>query len=112
MSLRDRFSMLSAFIYATYAAFSIYCFVLFRRMDMVHSRLGLAFTGVVEVLVSTITSVSVCALAGFRVTMVPLELFPITLAFIGVENMARIVRDTVQPCLIDTLTGSDRLTRS
>lgn len=40
-------------------------------MDAVHSRLGLAFTGLVELLVSTITSVSVCALVGFRVTMVP-----------------------------------------
>ena len=59
---------------------------------MVHSRIGLAFTGLVEIAVSTITSVSVCALVGFRVTMVPRELFPIILVFIGVENMSSIVR--------------------
>ena len=62
-------------------------------MDMVHSRIGLAFTGLVEIVVSTITSVSVCALVGFRVTMVPWELLPIILVFIGVENMASIVRE-------------------
>lgn len=42
-----------------------------RRMDKVHSRIGLAFTGIVEIVVSTLTSVSVCALAGFKLTMVP-----------------------------------------
>lgn len=42
-----------------------------RRMDSVHSRFGLTFTGIIEILASTITSVSVCAIAGFRVTMVP-----------------------------------------
>jgi hypothetical protein len=42
-----------------------------RRMDTVHSRFGLTFTGIIEILASTITSVSICAIAGFRVTMVP-----------------------------------------
>jgi hypothetical protein len=42
-----------------------------RRMDTVHSRIGLCFTGLVEILVSTITSLSVCAIGGFRITMVP-----------------------------------------
>ncbi|KAI0737874.1 sterol regulatory element binding protein cleavage-activating protein [Daedaleopsis nitida] len=96
VSIRNRFSILSALTYLTYTAFSIYCFVLFRRMDMVHSRVGLAFTGIVEIVVSTITSTSVCALAGFRVTMVPLELLPITLVFIGVENMGSIVDAVVK----------------
>ena len=85
--------MLSAFTYVTYTVFGVYSFWLFRRMNMVHSRIGLAFTGLVEIVVSTITSVSVCALAGFRVTMVPLELLPITVLFIGVENMYSIVRE-------------------
>ncbi|CDO68892.1 hypothetical protein BN946_scf185000.g35 [Trametes cinnabarina] len=90
-SLRSRLSILSLFSFVAYTAFAVYCFRLFRRMDMVHSRIGLAFTGIVEILVSTITSVSVCALVGFRVTMVPWELFPIIVLFIGVENMGSIV---------------------
>ena len=40
-------------------------------MNTVHSRFGIAFTGIVEIIVSTVTSVSVCAIWGFRVTMVP-----------------------------------------
>ncbi|KAI0355014.1 sterol regulatory element binding protein cleavage-activating protein [Trametes cingulata] len=96
LSMRSRFSVLSLFSYVAYTAFTIHCFRLFRRMDMVHSRIGLAFTGIVEILVSTITSVSVCALVGFRVTMVPLELFPIIVVFIGVENMGSIVDAVVR----------------
>ncbi|KAL7283009.1 hypothetical protein ACG7TL_002433 [Trametes sanguinea] len=95
-SLRSRLSILSLFSFIAYTAFAVYCFRLFRRMDMVHSRIGLAFTGIVEILVSTITSVSVCALVGFRVTMVPWELFPLIVLFIGVENMGSIVDAVVK----------------
>jgi len=42
-----------------------------RQMTSVHSRTGLAFTALVEIFVSTITSLSVCALVGFKVTLVP-----------------------------------------
>ncbi|KAF8744588.1 Patched family, partial [Rhizoctonia solani] len=58
-----------------------------RRMDSVHSRFGLTFTGMVEILASTITSVSVCAIAGFRVTMVPWSILPIVIVIVGAENM-------------------------
>lgn len=40
-------------------------------MVAVHSRIGLTFTALVEIAVSTVTSLSVCALVGFKVTMVP-----------------------------------------
>lgn len=52
-------------------AFLVYFYYTMKRMDTVHSRIGLAFTGIVEILVSTVTSLSVCALAGFRITMIP-----------------------------------------
>ena len=42
-----------------------------RKIDSVHSRYGLALTGLVEIIASTVCSVSVCAIWGFRVTMVP-----------------------------------------
>ncbi len=42
-----------------------------RQMNTVHSRIGVMFTGLVEITVSTITSLSVCALVGFKITMVP-----------------------------------------
>lgn len=49
-----------------------------RNMNTVHSRLGIAFTGLVEITVSTITSISVCAIWGFRITLVPWYVLSIT----------------------------------
>ena len=78
-------------------------------MDAVHSRLGVTFTALVEIAVSTITSLSVCALVGFKITMVPWyayvrsyrlryqsfflfrELLPIVIVFVGAENMFNLV---------------------
>jgi hypothetical protein len=42
-----------------------------KRMNGVHTRIGLTFTALVEIAASTITSLSVCALLQFKVTMVP-----------------------------------------
>lgn len=42
-----------------------------KRMDGVHNRIGLTFTALFEIAASTITSLSVCALMRFKVTMVP-----------------------------------------
>jgi hypothetical protein len=42
-----------------------------RTINNLHSKLGVALTGVIEILVSTVTSLSVCALAGFKITMIP-----------------------------------------
>ncbi|KAJ6488465.1 sterol regulatory element binding protein cleavage-activating protein [Mycena vitilis] len=69
----------------------VYVWWSMRRMDAVHSRIGVTFTALVEIAVSTITSVSVCALVGFKVTMVPWELLPIVIVFVGAENMFNLV---------------------
>ncbi|KAL6307997.1 sterol regulatory element binding protein cleavage-activating protein [Sparassis latifolia] len=90
-STRSRLSVLSVFCLTAYFLFFVYCAITMRRMDTVHSRTGLAATGIVEILVSTLTSISVCALVGFRATMVPWELLPLIVIFIGVENMFHIV---------------------
>jgi len=71
LSKNKGFSLISAFMYFAYITFFAYVAVSVRRMDSVHSRIGLTFTALVEIAVSTITSLSVCALGGFRVTMVP-----------------------------------------
>jgi hypothetical protein len=71
MSRNNRFSAISAFLYLAYSMFFVYVTWSMRRMNAVHSRIGLTFTALMEIAVSTITSLSVCALAGFKVTMVP-----------------------------------------
>jgi len=66
-----RSSALYTFTWLTYFALLIYAYRMSRKVNKLHSRLGVAFTGVIEILVSTITSLSVCALAGFKITMIP-----------------------------------------
>ncbi|KAJ7915546.1 sterol regulatory element binding protein cleavage-activating protein [Mycena leptocephala] len=82
---------ISALLYLAYSGFIVYVSWSMRRMDAVHSRIGITFTALVEIAVSTITSVSVCALVGFKVTMVPWELLPIVIVFVGAENMFNLV---------------------
>jgi hypothetical protein len=64
-------SVLTVFIYFAYLALAIIFGQSMRKGLPVHSGIGLFFTGAIEILVSTITSLSVCALVGFRVTMIP-----------------------------------------
>ncbi|KAF7305166.1 Sterol regulatory element binding protein cleavage-activating protein [Mycena kentingensis (nom. inval.)] len=82
---------LSAMLCLAYTGFVVYVTWSVRRMDSLHSRIGVAFTALVEIAVSTITSISVCALVGFKVTMVPWELLPIVIVFVGAENMFNLV---------------------
>ncbi|PFH52473.1 hypothetical protein AMATHDRAFT_2196 [Amanita thiersii Skay4041] len=84
-------SGLTAFVNLAYVGFFLYVAWSVRRMDAVHSRLGVTFTALVEIAVSTITSLSVCALVGFKITMVPWELLPIVIIFVGAENMFNLV---------------------
>ena len=42
-----------------------------KRMNGVHTRIGLTFTALFEIVASTITSLSVCSLMRLKVTMVP-----------------------------------------
>ncbi|CAE6348049.1 unnamed protein product [Rhizoctonia solani] len=78
---------ISVGLYVVYIIIFIQLSGSMRRMDSVHSRFGLTFTGMIEILASTITSVSVCAIAGFRVTMVPWSILPIVIVIVGAENM-------------------------
>src|SRR6266702_2102383 len=64
-------SVISAFLYLAYIGFFAYVAWAVRRMDAIHSRLGITFTALVEIAVSTVTSLSVCALVGFKITLVP-----------------------------------------
>ncbi|KAJ6606392.1 sterol regulatory element binding protein cleavage-activating protein [Mycena vulgaris] len=82
---------ISALLYLAYTGFFVYVSWSMRRMNAVHSRIGVTFTALVEIAVSTVTSVSVCALVGFKVTMVPWELLPIVIVFVGAENMFNLV---------------------
>ncbi|KAG8856111.1 hypothetical protein FRB91_001227 [Serendipita sp. 411] len=105
----SRISAISILLYLLYVIVFINFSGSMRRMNTVHSRFGIAFTGMVEIIVSTITSVSVCAIWGFRVTMVPWGILPIIIVFIGAENMFRLVDEVVSTPI--TLPVKERIAR-
>ena len=57
------------------------------KIQNVHSRFGLAFTGVIELVISMTLAISICALCGVRLTLVPWEILPFVVVVIGSENM-------------------------
>ncbi|KIK99724.1 hypothetical protein PAXRUDRAFT_131457 [Paxillus rubicundulus Ve08.2h10] len=87
----EGFSSISSFVYLAYGFFFVYVSWSMKRMNGVHTRIGLTFTAMFEIAASTITSLSVCALMRFKVTMVPWSLLPIVLIFVGAENMFNLV---------------------
>ncbi|KIJ17146.1 hypothetical protein PAXINDRAFT_167925, partial [Paxillus involutus ATCC 200175] len=87
----EGFSSISSFVYLAYGFFFAYVSWSMKRMNGVHTRIGLTFTAMFEIAASTITSLSVCALMHFKVTMVPWSLLPIVLIFVGAENMFNLV---------------------
>ncbi|KAG9026721.1 hypothetical protein FRB95_008527 [Tulasnella sp. JGI-2019a] len=89
----SQFPFMTVTIYMCYIIIFTYFSGALRRIDTVHSRFGLAFTGLVEIIASTITSVSVCALGGFRVTMVPWAILPVMIVFIGAEDMFILIQE-------------------
>ncbi|KAH8991122.1 sterol-sensing domain of SREBP cleavage-activation-domain-containing protein [Lactarius hatsudake] len=100
-------SVLTVFIYLAYFALAITFGQSVRKGLPVHSGIGLIFTGAIEILVSTITSLSVCALVGFRVTMIPWGIFPLIIVFIGAENMFSLVEAVVKTSI--TLPVKERI---
>ncbi|KAL5529130.1 hypothetical protein ACEPAG_5104 [Sanghuangporus baumii] len=92
----QKVSLITVTLYVSYLIFFAYFSGSMRRLDTVHSRVGLCFTGLVEILVSTITSLSVCAIFGLRMTLVPWGIFPIVIVFVGAENMFRLIDDVTK----------------
>ncbi|KAF8432427.1 sterol-sensing domain of SREBP cleavage-activation-domain-containing protein [Boletus edulis BED1] len=91
LSKKQGFSTISSFVYLAYVVFFAYVRRSMKRMSGVHTRIGLTFTALFEIVASTITSLSVCSLMRFKVTMVPWSLLPIVIIFVGAENMFNLV---------------------
>ncbi|KZO95729.1 hypothetical protein CALVIDRAFT_150205 [Calocera viscosa TUFC12733] len=74
-------------IYIVYFIAMVYLAAPLWRMRSVHSRIGLVFTAFAELLASTVMSISVCVMYGWRVTMVPWTVLPAVIVIVGTENM-------------------------
>ena len=78
-----------------YALFVIHVSVSVSRLNQVHSRFGLAITGIAQLCVSTIMSISLLELCGFKLRLVPWTVIPFVIVVVGVENMLTIARAVV-----------------
>ncbi|KAE8234791.1 hypothetical protein CF326_g172 [Tilletia indica] len=74
-------------LFAGYFSLAAYLAHGLLKMRNVHSRFGMMFTCITELCISLITSVSICALLGVRLTLLPWEILPFVIAVIGSENM-------------------------
>jgi hypothetical protein len=80
--LTQRFLLASAYV----AVFVWLCRGLIKIQN-VHSRFGLAFTALLELVISMTLAISICALCGVRLTLVPWEVLPFVVVVIGSESM-------------------------
>ncbi|KAF8328925.1 sterol-sensing domain of SREBP cleavage-activation-domain-containing protein [Cantharellus anzutake] len=92
---KSRISLMAVVLYITYAVVFVHFSGSLKRMDTVHSRYGLALTGIVEIIASTLCSVSVCALWGYHITMVPWGILPVVIVLVGAENMFTLIDKVV-----------------
>lgn len=99
---RSTSKAIPSYIFPLYAAVILYFLFLLSRASAMHSRFGIAFTGVIQVLCSAVMSFSVMAFLGFGwgdagnrnangETVVPYYLMPLVILIVGVENMATLV---------------------
>ncbi|SJX62787.1 related to Sterol regulatory element binding protein cleavage-activating protein [Sporisorium reilianum f. sp. reilianum] len=95
------------FLLTAYAFVIVYISRGLIKLRKVHSRFGLAFTGTTQLLISMIMSVSICALLGIRLTLVPWELLPFVIVVVGSENMYSLTKAIVDTPL--SLTVSSRI---
>ncbi|SNX84285.1 related to Sterol regulatory element binding protein cleavage-activating protein [Melanopsichium pennsylvanicum] len=95
------------FLLTAYAFVIIYISRGLIKLRKVHSRFGLAFTGTTQLLISMVMSVSICALLGIRLALVPWELLPFVIVVVGSENMFSLTKAIVDTPL--SLTVSSRI---
>lgn len=78
-----------------YVLFIIYLSISVSRLHQVHSRFGLAITGIAQLCVSTIMSISLLELCDWRLRLIPWTVVPFVIVVVGVENMLTIARAVV-----------------
>ncbi|KAL4399036.1 SREBP-SCAP complex protein [Malassezia pachydermatis] len=79
-------------VVAGYVLLLVFIFRELVQMRRLHSRLGMAITGSVQLIIDLIMSLSLCALLGIRLTAVPWSILPFTVVVVGSETMLFMIR--------------------
>jgi hypothetical protein len=83
----ESFPTQKVFLLVAYIAMFVWLTRSLSSIRNVHSPFGLAFTACVELVISMTLAVSICALVGVRLTLIPWETLPFVIVVIGSENM-------------------------
>lgn len=102
-----RFPMRKTFLTTAYVGMFIWLTRNLVKMRKVHSRFGLAFTASIELIISMTMAISICALSGVRLTLLPWEILPFVIVVIGSENMFALTNAIISTPA--TLTVSSRI---
>ncbi|XP_067004981.2 sterol regulatory element-binding protein cleavage-activating protein isoform X2 [Anabrus simplex] len=82
--------------------FTVTCFILFlymyfsvRKIELVKSKVGMAFSAVVTVLASLSMTIGLCFFFGLILTLNGKEVFPYLVAIVGLENVLVLTKSVV-----------------
>ena len=92
----ERFNYLEL-IPLTFVYFVLFLYIYFsvRKIEMVKSKLGMAFSAVMTVVASLGMSVGLCTWFGLRFTLQGRDIFPYLVVIIGLENILVLTRSVV-----------------
>lgn len=88
---------LREFIPLTVAYFILFLYMYFsvRKIELVKSKVGMAFSAVVTVLASLSMSVGLCFFFGLTLTLTGKEIFPYLVVIVGLENVLVLTKSVV-----------------
>ncbi|KAL5006353.1 hypothetical protein ScPMuIL_015159 [Solemya velum] len=79
----------------TYLVLLLYLYFSVRKIEMVKSKWGLAFSAVITVVASLLMSVSICTVFGLTPSLNGGEIFPYLVVIIGLENVLVLTKSVV-----------------
>lgn len=92
----ERFNYLELIPLAVvYFVLFLYIYFSVRKIEMVKSKLGMAFSAVVTVVASLGMSVGLCTWFGLRFTLQGRDIFPYLVVIVGLENILVLTRSVV-----------------
>lgn len=92
----ERFNYLEL-IPLMFVFFTLFIYVYFsvRKIEMVKSKIGMAFSALVTVVASLAMSIGLCSWFGLKFTVQSKDIFPYLLVVIGLENILVLTRSVV-----------------
>lgn len=79
----------------TYFILFLYMYFSVRKIELVKSKVGMAFSAVVTVLASLSMSVGLCFFFGLTLTLTGKEIFPYLVVIVGLENVLVLTKSVV-----------------